>query len=87
MAVHLASTEVSSWQALKQAAHYMMELVGVGSLSHRSFVGVVVRLAFSEVSSWQALKQASHYIMELVGFGSLSHRSFVGVVVVRLCFW
>ncbi len=62
MAVHLASSEVSSWQALKQVAHYMMELVGVvGSLSHRSFVGVVVRLAFSEVSSWQALKQASHY--------------------------
>jgi hypothetical protein len=63
----------------------MMELVGVGSLSHRSFVGVVVCLAFSEVSSWQALKQASRYMMELVGFGSLSHHSFVGVVV-RLCF-
>jgi hypothetical protein len=71
--VRLAFSEVSSWQALKQASHYMMELVGFGSLSHHSFVGVVVRLASSEVSTWQALKQAAHYIMELVGVGSLSH--------------
>jgi hypothetical protein len=35
----------------------MMELVGVWfTLSHRSFVGVVVRLALSEVSSWQSIK-------------------------------
>ncbi len=56
MAVHLASREVSSWQALKQAAHYMMELVGVGSLSHCTFVGVVVRLAFSEVFLLASIK-------------------------------
>jgi hypothetical protein len=61
---------------------YMMELVGFGSLSHHSFVGVVVRLASSEVSSWQALKQAAHWMMmELVGVGSLSHHSFVGMTV------
>jgi hypothetical protein len=56
----LLLVKFSSWQALKQASHYMMELVGFGSLSHHSFVAVVVRLASSEVSYWQALKQAAH---------------------------
>jgi hypothetical protein len=37
-----------------------MELVGVGSLSHHSFVGVAVHLASSEASSRRASISSSH---------------------------